>query len=154
MQSRRLYFRCFYMRQGFTMKRSILVLQLSLVLSSPAHGMVYTWTDSAGVAHFTNREYDIPSRYRAKTKALYPEQTDTGAPQQNVPNSQAIPDVSVPSPAPTQQGKTETAAEQQAKPEEPTKTTQPVIVPSPQKKQPTPATRRGGRSRSSRSEED
>jgi hypothetical protein len=135
------------------MKKFVLVLFV-VVLSSPAHGMVYTWTDSAGVAHFTNREYEIPARYRAKVKFLYPEQTDTGAPQQTAQTPQAIPDVSVPAPAPTQNVKAESAVQQQAKPEEPAKTTQPIIVPSLQKNPPSPVTRKGRRSRSSSSEQE
>jgi len=59
-----------------------------LLLSSPANGMVYSWTDSAGITHYTNKEYDIPLRYRAKVKARYPEQGDSSTTLQNVPTPQ------------------------------------------------------------------
>lgn len=54
-----------------------------LLLTSPANGMVYSWTDSAGIAHYTNKEYEIPLRYRNKVKARYPEPGDSSAPPQN-----------------------------------------------------------------------
>lgn len=50
--------------------------------------MVYSWTDSAGIAHYTNKEYEIPLRYRAKVKARYPEQGDSSTTLQNVPTPQ------------------------------------------------------------------
>jgi len=61
----------------------IALVLLALHLPSVAFGMVFSWTDSAGVRHFTNREYEIPERYRARAKRLYPELSDTSAPQQN-----------------------------------------------------------------------
>ena len=111
------------------------MLMILMFTASPVHGMVYTWTDSAGVSHFTNKEYEVPARYRARTKALYPEQADVGAPQnlQTAPPSEAQPP----------------AQAQQAKPEgpTPTKSTQPVIAPGPPKRQPERATKKGRRSR-------
>lgn len=68
-----------------------LPLLFALLLISPAYAMVYSWTDSVGITHFTNKEYEIPLRYRAKVKARYPEQGDSSitiAPQ-NVQASQA-----------------------------------------------------------------
>lgn len=56
-----------------------------MLMSSPAHGTVYMWRDSAGISHYTNKEYDIPARYKAKAKALYPEAADTA--QGKPPNS-------------------------------------------------------------------
>jgi hypothetical protein len=49
-----------------------------MLVASPAQGMVYMWSDSAGIAHYTNKEYDIPARYKAKAKSLYPEEADAG----------------------------------------------------------------------------
>lgn len=59
-----------------------------LLLLSPANGMVYSWTDSAGIAHYTNKEYEIPLRYRGKVKARYPEPGDSTVPLQNPQASQ------------------------------------------------------------------
>ena len=109
------------------MKKMIMLLVLML-LALPAHGLVYTWTDSAGIKHFTNKEYEVPARYRARTKSLYPEQADSGASQQNVQTTQA-------------------------KPEEPIRATQPVIAPESPKPKVERATKRGRRSRGS-SEDD
>ena len=68
---------------GFMMK--MVLLLLVLVLPSAVYGMVFTWTDSMGITHYTNKEYEIPSRYRVKAKHLYPEQPDVGASQQSTP---------------------------------------------------------------------
>lgn len=62
-----------------------------LLLTSPANGMVYSWIDSAGVAHYTNKEYEIPTRYRPKVKARYPEQGDSSTLPQNVQTPQVSP---------------------------------------------------------------
>ena len=121
--------------QGFIMKRSVLVL-FALVLSSPVHGTVYTWTDSKGVAHFTNRYYEIPARYRAKAKPLYPEQADTGAPQQNGQTPQAQP------PAPAQAAKSDDAP----------KAAPPVVAPAPQQSPPEIPPRKSRRVRHDREE--
>ncbi|MEI7815710.1 MAG: hypothetical protein WCI45_00835 [Desulfuromonadales bacterium] len=47
--------------------------------ASSAFGAVYSWADKSGVRYFANRMYDIPERYRAKAKALYPEPSDAHA---------------------------------------------------------------------------
>ncbi|MDD2734424.1 MAG: hypothetical protein PHF56_10825 [Desulfuromonadaceae bacterium] len=65
------------------MKNKAILLLLTL-LSSPAYGMVYSWTDAVGVEHYTNKEYEIPARYRAKVKARYPEPGDAGVYTQNM----------------------------------------------------------------------
>lgn len=71
---------------------------LALALATPAFGMVFSWTDSAGVKHYTNRRDEIPERYRAKAKPLYPEQADTlPAPQGATPQT-VKPEVSPPVP--------------------------------------------------------
>ncbi|MEI6207105.1 MAG: hypothetical protein WCP20_10000 [Desulfuromonadales bacterium] len=116
------------------MNRPILLL-FALVLSSPAYGMVYTWTDSAGLTHYTNKDYEIPARYRARTKSLYPEQTDTRAPLSNVQTPPAQPDA---------------LSAQQARPDE---STQSVIAPEPQKNPQEQSKRRRGRSRGATTED-
>jgi len=73
-----------------------------MLTASPAQGMVYMWRDTAGVAHYTNKEYDVPARYKAKAKALYPETSDSGTVQSGTANAQAAP-VAQP-PAVTHQG--------------------------------------------------
>lgn len=65
------------MRQGLSLKKnSVPLILLFLALSAPAYGLVYTWTDTAGLGHYTNKEYEIPARYRSRAKALYPEPGD------------------------------------------------------------------------------
>ena len=79
------------------MKTILLVLML---IASSASGMVYTWIDSGGIRHYTNKEHEIPAPYRAKAKSLYPEQADSASsPQQNTPSQQAKPDIQQSSPA-------------------------------------------------------
>lgn len=56
--------------------------------ASAAFGMVYSWVDSKGIRHYANKEFDIPERYRARVKALYPEQSDTRSVPQNVQDQQ------------------------------------------------------------------
>ena len=58
------------------------VITLLLVLAPAAHGAIFGWTDSEGTAHYTNRESEIPPRYRAKAKLMVHEPTDSQAPQQ------------------------------------------------------------------------
>jgi len=55
----------------------------------PAFGLVYSWTDTRGVTHYTNKEYEIPDSYRSKTKTLYPDQGDV-APAQPAAQGQQI----------------------------------------------------------------
>jgi hypothetical protein len=65
--------------------------------------MVYSWTDAVGVEHYTNKEYEIPARYRAKVKARYPEQGDTGVYTQSMQQLQAKAEGLPPVPAPNRQ---------------------------------------------------
>ena len=117
---------------GFLIMRILLSLLL-VCFSTPAIGMVYTWKDSSGVAHYTNKDYEIPARYRAKAKALYPDQADTSPPQQNA----------------------QTQPSQVAKPvEQPTMPQQPVIVPQPPKIAPEVPARRSRRNRGTSSSEE
>jgi hypothetical protein len=53
------------------------------------------WKDSAGIAHFVNKEYDVPDRYKAKAKALYPEAADAGTAAPNSANAQVQADSTV-----------------------------------------------------------
>jgi len=65
------------------MKKLLIIL---LFLASPAYGEIYTWKDSRGTAHYTNSEYEIPERYRAKAKVLnlgIVEKKDNSSPQQD-----------------------------------------------------------------------
>ena len=74
----------------------VLLCGLTLFAAS-AHGMIYMWKDSTGIAHYTNKEYNIPSRYRAKAKALYPEANDSRTIPNNSLSEQSIPDLQRPS---------------------------------------------------------
>jgi len=74
----------------------ILLTLLLACAASPAFGLVYSWTDTRGVTHYTNKEYEIPAPYRAKTKTLYPEQGDVAPAQQTDQGHQVTP---TPSPA-------------------------------------------------------
>ena len=120
--------------------KMIALLLFSLLLSSPACAMVYSWIDTAGVAHFSNKEYEIPPRYRARAKQLYPEQGDSAATTQSVPNQPPIAESAPPLPPPPL-----TPAVQQAQPPaEPAKS----IAPVPQKSPLEQKSKRGRRSRS------
>jgi hypothetical protein len=118
------------------------VLFLLIFLASPVHAMVYTWTDAGGVTHFTNKEYEIPARYRARTKARYPEQSDSSAPQQTLQTTQA-----------GAAAQPQSSPAMQAKPLEP-KTMQPAIAPPPRKTPTDKESRRAKRSRERGSEEE
>jgi len=67
------------------MKRFLILLAF---IATSAHAEIYTWTDSRGVAHYTNKLDEVPDRYRAKVKSLNydtGQKTETPAPQQNAP---------------------------------------------------------------------
>lgn len=91
------------------MKRMLVVMLL--MAASSAQADVFTWTDVRGVAHYTNKEYEIPKRYKARAKALHIEAVQAGgasapqqaAPPQPVPQPQetpATPQVAPSNPAP------------------------------------------------------
>src|SRR6266568_2814271 len=64
------------------MKRLLVLLAF---IASSAHAEIYTWTDSRGTAHYTNRLDEVPDWYRARVKSLNydsGQKTDTSAPQQ------------------------------------------------------------------------
>jgi hypothetical protein len=64
------------------------IVVLLILCASSAFGIVYSWIDQQGIRHYVNRASDIPERYRAKAKALYPEPTDTSSVAQNVQEQQ------------------------------------------------------------------
>jgi len=88
------------------MKR--LLMLMLLIQASGVKADVYTWTDARGTAHYTNKEYEIPQRYRAKAKPMHIESVESvGAHQQGAPTQpQGTPSTptaaapSPPSPAP------------------------------------------------------
>jgi len=63
------------------LKRAV-AITLVLLLPSAVYGAIFGWTDSEGTAHFTNRESEIPPRYRDKAKLMVHEPTDSQTPQQ------------------------------------------------------------------------
>ena len=80
------------------MKKVVLLL---VVAASVAHGEIYTWTDSGGAAHYTNRKDEIPVRYRPGARSLnYGEETQGGTPsrEQNVLQQSAPVPPGTPSP--------------------------------------------------------
>lgn len=77
------------------MKKLLLVVMLVFVASF-AQGEIFTWTDTRGAAHYTNRMDEIPVRFRAKAKSLnYGEdpQAGTSSPQRQDQIQPAIPAV-------------------------------------------------------------
>lgn len=59
-----------------------------LVFASSAYGEIYSWKDSKGITHYTNKADDIPPRYRAKVKTLYQlPKTETSSQIPPVPGS-------------------------------------------------------------------
>ena len=115
------------------------VVILALALASPVYGMVFSWTDPAGIKHFTNKRDEIPERYRDKAKHLYPEQADMLPGHQNTQSQPVKPEVP--------------PVVQQAIPAPP-KTLQPVVAPEEPKKEIAPATGRRDRRRVLRQEDE
>jgi len=117
------------------------IFLILITLAAPAYGIVYSWLDSAGIEHYTNKQYEIPDRYRAKVKARYPEQGDSNALQQNVLITPTVPETSSPK------------SSQQAKPEEPSMHKPSIIQSEVQKKPVVRTSRRGSRGRSTSDDE-
>jgi hypothetical protein len=68
------------------MKRLLL---LSLLIATPVHGEIFTWTDGRGTSHYTNSMYEVPTRYRDKVKVLnlgIDTKTDQPAPPPGAPS--------------------------------------------------------------------
>ena len=84
-----------------------------MLIASFAYGMVYTWTDSSGIRHYTNKEYEIPVRYRPNAKSLYPEQVDTAAPSQQNHQIERLKSEAQSTPAVSQKSPVETPKPQQ-----------------------------------------
>jgi hypothetical protein len=87
------------------MKR--LLMLMLLMPASGAQADIYTWTDTRGIAHYTNKEYAIPERYRARAKPLHLEAVEPGSasmPQQGTPSqpqgTPAAPQAAPSNPAP------------------------------------------------------
>jgi hypothetical protein len=120
-----------------------IMMVVVILMASPAQGMVYVWRDSAGISHYSNKEYDIPVRFKARAKALYPEAADSGQIQPQSGNIQASPIV-----------QSQPITNQQARPaeqskENPTVTVPQIISPSPRT---TPRRERRQRDRSAEEE--
>jgi hypothetical protein len=114
-----------------------------MLMASPAQGMVYMWRDSAGIAHYSNKEYDIPDRYKAKAKALYPEAADSGQIQPQSGNVQASPIVQL-----------QPITNQQARPAEQSKEQTTVSAPQIKNTSLRTVTRRESRQRARSAEEE
>jgi hypothetical protein len=121
------------------------VVLVVLALASSAYGMVFSWTDSAGIKHFTNKRDEIPERYRAKAKPLYPEQADALPGQQNSQPQPLKPDVPTTAPAPS--------PVQQTVPPAPSKPPHPAAAPEPPNKDSAPLSGIKNRRRSPLTEE-
>ncbi len=83
------------------MKKLLIIL---IFAASTAHGEIYTWTDSRGAAHYTNRMDEIPVRYRAKAKPLNygdgPQSGASSSPRSDQPQSaKPAEQATVPTPA-------------------------------------------------------
>jgi hypothetical protein len=74
---------------------AVIVTLCIVLLASVAQAMVYMWRDSTGTAYYTNKEYDIPTRYKAKVKVLYPDSPDSGQSQAKNATVQTTPAVPV-----------------------------------------------------------
>ncbi|MDD5284650.1 MAG: hypothetical protein PHD54_02225 [Desulfuromonadaceae bacterium] len=75
----------------FRLKVRFALIVLTLMLPAlPAQGIVFMWRDSAGIVHYTNKEHEIPARYKARAKPLYPEAGDSAPGQSSSQNSNQI----------------------------------------------------------------
>lgn len=70
----------------------IFVLISLVFAASSAYAEIFTWVDSKGISHYTNKAYDIPHNYRNKAKSLYqdPAKTDVQSQTSSTP-AQALP---------------------------------------------------------------
>jgi hypothetical protein len=88
-------------KKGQAMKRLLAVMLL--MQASGVQADIYTWTDARGIAHYTNKEYEIPERYRARAKPLHleavPPTPQQGAPSQS-PETPSTPQAAPLPPAP------------------------------------------------------
>ena len=65
----------------------IFILISLIAAASSAYGEIFTWVDSKGIAHYTNKAHDIPPHYRNKAKAMYQDPAKTDTPSQTPPGS-------------------------------------------------------------------
>jgi len=72
-----------------TMKRLLAIMLL--MLASSAQADIYTWKDSRGIVHYTNKEYEIPARYKARAKPLNIEAVQAGGPSTTTTQPGATP---------------------------------------------------------------
>lgn len=126
----------------------IFMVLSALLWAGSSHAMLYMWKDTAGVAHYTNKEYEIPQRYRSRVKLLYPDAGDLSAGQPTAGQSPATPVVAPPAPM-TQPAAPPPSPVQPVQPAQPAQPVQPV---QPPQARPTPPgtgdqTSRGGKSR-------
>lgn len=54
-------------------RQRIFITILLILITEQSHCMVYMWKDTAGVTHYTNKDYEIPPRFSSRVKLLYPE---------------------------------------------------------------------------------
>jgi Domain of unknown function (DUF4124) len=76
--------------------KKLLLVVMPVFVASFAQAEIYTWTDTRGAAHYTNRMDEIPVRFRARAKSLkYGEepQEGTSAPQRQDQAQPATPAV-------------------------------------------------------------
>jgi hypothetical protein len=73
------------------MKISV-VTAFILILSSNTHDMIYLWTDVNGVTHYTNKDYEIPDRYRRTVRLLYNREVEDRPSGTGKPERQKDPD--------------------------------------------------------------
>lgn len=106
------------------MKRLLVVM--ALMLASSAQADVYKWIDGRGVAHYTNKEYEIPARYKARAKPLHIEAVQGGAPAAPA-TSTATPQQAAPAQSPAQP-QDKPVSPQSAAPPNPAP--QPVVTPA------------------------
>lgn len=123
---------------------AILVMVVMLP-ASPVNALVYIWRDSAGILHYTNKEHEIPERYKARSKAIYPEAGDSAPNQRTNQSVQAKPDEQPPAPA---------SVPQLTKPSVVQKEPASVTVPPPAKTLPANSTKKSRRHRERSAEDD
>jgi hypothetical protein len=68
-----------------------MLMLMLLIQASYVQADVYTWTDARGIAHYTNKEYEIPERYRARVKPMHIEAVQPTPQQAAPPKSQETP---------------------------------------------------------------
>lgn len=70
--------------------RAQLTAILFALLASPGSTTIYLWQDVNGTAHYTNKDYEIPTRYSSRVKVLYPETAEKPGGQSDNTTQQVI----------------------------------------------------------------